>query len=70
MGTDFNGAINPINYFISEEDMLLFITYLQLHISEYINDSSKLINSNKISPEVIIKKITSKNMLRFYMANY
>ncbi|MFH2094540.1 MAG: membrane dipeptidase [Bacteroidota bacterium] len=68
-GTDYDGAINPVNYFWTYEEMPRFHRYLRKHISEYLR-TCKLKNENRIPPDEIAKKIMGGNLREFLKNNF
>jgi len=66
MGTDFDGAINPINNFVEESAMPDLAKYLKMHLQEYLSDAGCLLKNINLSPDQIISKIMSENALQFF----
>jgi microsomal dipeptidase-like Zn-dependent dipeptidase len=69
IGSDFDGVINPINYFLSEESMPLLKQNLRYHATQFMNDEPKLKNRNLLDPNIIVDKILYLNALRFIRHN-
>ena len=69
IGSDFDGVINPINYFLSSESMPLFKDCLLHHAMRFMNGQPKLKNRNLLDPEIIVDKILSQNAFRFIKKN-
>ncbi|HBS86832.1 MAG: hypothetical protein A2W91_12440 [Bacteroidetes bacterium GWF2_38_335] len=69
MGTDFDGQINPANYFWTEEFMPLFKEQIILHANSLIK-SKCLSQQNQLDPAEIAEKIMSKNLMSFLQENF
>lgn len=70
LGTDFDGAINPVNYFVQEKDMEEFSKWLKVHAEEFLlSPECKLRLKNQISANEIIDRIFYKNAQRFIREN-
>ncbi len=66
LGTDFDGAINPIHYFMHEKDMDELEKYLKIHIEQYLNSTEcRMQLKNQLSATEILERIMMKNVLRF-----
>ena len=50
MGTDYDGAINPVNNFLQEADMPDLAEYLKCHIENYYADPNCPIKTKRSSP--------------------
>lgn len=70
IGSDYDGIINPINYFLSEESMPSFKNYLLKHVSNFMNDRPGLNNPNLLPPEIIVNKIMGENAFEFLKRYY
>jgi hypothetical protein len=66
MGTDFDGAINPINNFTEESAMPDLAKYLKIHLQDYLSDPNCPLKNIALSPDQIISKIMSENALQFF----
>lgn len=70
LGTDFDGAINPVNYFVQERDLRGFSYYLKMHIDNYLQGTEcHLFLKHQISSEEILEKLMYKNAVRFLKEN-
>lgn len=67
IGSDFDGIIDPLNAFWTEEEIPFLADYLERHAYNYMQGrgSTVLQTYNQISPHEIITRIFSDNALRF-----
>jgi microsomal dipeptidase-like Zn-dependent dipeptidase len=66
LGTDFDGAIHPINFFLQESDLPLLASCLQQHIVDYYtNPHCPISQDHRLSPELVINKIMYGNAQAF-----
>lgn len=66
VGSDFDGAINPVNYFLQLSDMPELASYLKKHLEDYYKSSACIFaEEDREDPEVVIEKICYKNAYRF-----
>ncbi len=71
IGSDYDGIINPINYFITAEDMNDLSVHLIKHAEKYMeNEGEKLRTGNKLLPNDIIDKVMFRNAYYFAVNNY
>lgn len=70
LGSDFDGAVNPIHFFAHEKEIPSFYKYLKIHIEEYLQSTEcRLLLKHQISADEIIEKLMYKNALHFLMQN-
>ena len=69
IGSDFDGIINPINGFWTEEEMPLFEKYLKKHVCNYLG-TAKLIQKNKFDADETVSKVMYSNAMTFLKNNF
>lgn len=71
LGSDYDGIINPINHFITDEDMPDLSVQLIKHAENFMDsDGKKMRSGNKLVPNDIIDKVMFRNAYNFVMSNY
>jgi microsomal dipeptidase-like Zn-dependent dipeptidase len=71
IGSDFDGIINPINHFITAEDMPDFSEQLINHAENFMNrDGGNMRSANKLNPNTIIDNVMFSNAYNFAISNY
>ncbi len=67
IGSDFDGIINPINGFLTAEDLVTLMEYTERYAYNYMNDRGKQVLSrrNRIKAAEIVQRIFSTNATRF-----
>lgn len=67
IGSDFDGIINPINGFLTAEDLNALMEYTERYAYNYMNDRGKKILSrrNQIKAAEIVQRIFSTNATAF-----
>jgi microsomal dipeptidase-like Zn-dependent dipeptidase len=72
IGSDFDGIVNPLNGFLTEETMPHLQEYLERHVNNYMNEKGKtsLKSFNQISPSEIVNRIFSTNGWEFFKRWY
>jgi len=67
IGSDFDGVINPLNGFLTEETMPHLQEYLERHANNYMESRGKLVlrSYNQVSPSEIVNRIFSMNGWQF-----
>ena len=67
IGSDFDGILNPLNGFLTEETMPHLQEYLERHVNNYMNEKGKtsLKSFNQISPSEIVNRIFITNGWEF-----
>ncbi len=64
LGTDYDGIIDPLNLFWTEEEMPTLRQFVQRHAFNYMNDrGGKLEPMNRLEPEEIVGRVFSLNAL-------
>ena len=69
LGTDYDGIINPINKFWTEEEMPTFADYLNMHAFNFIKKGI-LSKNNSIESEDIVDRIMRVNAFNFMKNNF
>ncbi len=64
IGSDFDGAINPINGIWTEEEMVSFEDYLNMHAFNFMK-SARLSKKNTIYSDEIVSNIMKNNVINF-----
>ena len=73
IGSDFDGIIDPLNSFWTEEEMPFLADFLERHAYNYFQTGGgkeRLKPHNQIAPHEIVTRIFSDNALRFIKNNY
>jgi len=71
IGSDFDGLIDPLNAFWTEEEMPFLADFLERHAYNYMEDRGKLLKTfNQITPHEIVTRIFSDNALRFMKQHF
>jgi microsomal dipeptidase-like Zn-dependent dipeptidase len=67
IGSDFDGIINPINGFLTAEDLNTLMEYIERYAYNYMNDRGKTVLSrrNQIKAAEIVQRIFSTNATTF-----
>ena len=67
IGSDFDGIIDPLNAFWTEEEMPFLADFLERHAFNYMQDRGciRLKSYNQLAPHEIITRIFGDNALRF-----
>jgi microsomal dipeptidase-like Zn-dependent dipeptidase len=68
IGSDFDGVIDPINMFWSQEDMDDLVQYIERHAFNFFNDPETVFKNsfNKIEPLEVIDRIFHFNAFEFF----
>ena len=68
IGSDFDGIVNPLNGFPTEETMPHLQEYLERHVNNYMNEKGKtaLKSFNQISASEIVNRIFTTNGWEFF----
>jgi len=62
IGSDFDGAINPVNYFLQLSDMPELANYLQQHLEDYYQSSECIFAAeDRLDSATVIEKICFNN---------
>ena len=62
IGSDFDGAINPVNYFLQLSDMPELANYLQQHLEDYYQSTECIFTAeDRLDPATVIEKICFNN---------
>ncbi|MBK8848497.1 MAG: membrane dipeptidase [Bacteroidetes bacterium] len=71
IGSDFDGIVNPINGYWTEEEMQFLDDYLLKHAYNFINNPNSLRNDyNILSAEMIVNLVMYENASSFIRKNY
>ncbi len=67
IGSDFDGIINPINGFLTAEDLTTLMEYIERYAYNYMNERGKkeLSRRNQIKAAEIVQRIFSTNATNF-----
>jgi microsomal dipeptidase-like Zn-dependent dipeptidase len=67
IGSDFEGIINPVNGFLTEETMPELLNYLERHAFNYMQQRGATIlqTYNQLAPAEIVNRIFYSNALQF-----
>ena len=67
IGSDFDGIIDPLNAFWTEEEMPFLADYLERHAYNYLQDRGKQVlrSYNQLAAHEIITRIFGDNAMRF-----
>jgi microsomal dipeptidase-like Zn-dependent dipeptidase len=71
LGTDYEGVINPLNGYLTEETLVHLEEYVERHAYTYMNNRGKLLHSyNQIGPDEIVHRIFQSNGFDFIRKNF
>ncbi|UKJ09255.1 membrane dipeptidase [Solitalea lacus] len=68
IGSDFDGIIDPINMFWTEEEMDDLVQYTERHAFNFFNDPNTVLknNYNRIEPAEVVQRIFQYNAFEFF----
>ena len=70
LGTDFDGIIDPLNGFWTQEELPFLADFLERHAFNYMLSAKFKVKENNIKPDEIIDRIMSTNGLHFLKTNF
>ena len=70
LGTDFDGIIDPLNAFWTQEELPFLADFLERHVYNYMSNASFKHAKNNIETDEVIARVMSQNALRFMKAHF
>lgn len=70
LGTDFDGIIDPLNGFWTQEELPFLADFLERHVFNYMKSAKFKVKENNIKPDEIIDRIMTINGLHFLKTNF
>lgn len=70
LGTDYDGIIDPLNGFWTQEELPFLADFLERHVFNYMLSAKFKVKENNIKPDEIIDRIMSTNGLHFLKTNF
>lgn len=70
IGSDFDGIIDPLNGFWTQEELPFLADFLERHVFNYMKTAKFKVKNNNIKSDEIIDRIMSVNGLNFLKTNF
>lgn len=70
LGTDFDGIIDPLNAFWTQEEIPFLADFLERHVYNYMSKHTFNLTENNIEADEIVARVMSQNALQFLKAHF